>query len=734
MGAKGGTNGETRYPANMPKALAFYLPQFHPIPENDEWWGTGFTEWTNVMRGRPLFPGHYQPHVPGELGYYDLRVPEVRAAQAELARSHGLSGFVYYHYWFHGRRLLERPFDEVLASGEPDFPFALCWANEEWTRNWDASTGRVLVPQEFSDADDLAHIRWLATAFADDRYIKIDGRPLMLIYRVPQLPNPQRTAEIWRTEAQRLGFPDLYLCWVESHGRPPGGPEEFGMDATVGFMPLHRDQVYLTVGGARGHRLVDYHEATRVEMGRLWTPWKRFPSVMVQWDNTPRRPYGATIFREATPGLYEHWLRYTAASVAEVRPEENYLFIVAWNEWAEGNHLEPDERYGRAFLEATASVLLQEHPPTLEQFNAQVWAEKTQKPTDLGFDYVYPYAHESAVANAAKLVTQMVHGPELKVVDLGAGTAVVAPALREAGLTYHGLEVHPLAVQMMHEKGLEATQVDLTDADALHGALDALEPVGAFMALDVLEHLTQPQQLLCALSDWALKHGEPGLVVSVPNVSHFDLGLRLLCGQWNPTETGMLDSTHLRFFTVETLERMMNRCGWSVVARENYETLRTDQYDPELNDRLPVEMVGALRLLAESTNTASAVQQFVWALKPFPVTDPPESFLDAVRAPARDASASADAESDGKGIEPGEEDEHAADGGDALEEAAVALRIYLMSAGLIASEQSRRLEGQGTVGDPWYPKIPRWKQLVINGIYRNKRVAALFKRVYRRLR
>jgi hypothetical protein len=718
MGAEGGAAAEPRYPANMPKALAFYLPQFHPIPENDEWWGTGFTEWNNVMKARPLYPGHYQPHVPGELGYYDLRVPEVRAAQAELAKSHGLSGFVYYHYWFHGRRLLERPFNEVLASGEPDFPFALCWANEEWTRNWDAQTGRVLMPQEFSDADDLAHIRWLATAFADDRYIKIDGRPLMLIYRVGQLPNPERTAEIWRTEAQRLGFPDLYLCWVESWGRPPTRPELYGMDATVGFMPHVRDQVYLPVEGARSQRFIDYLEAARSEMARLYAPWKRFPSVMVQWDNTARRPYGATIFRGATPRVYEYWLRYTAASVAEVRPEENYLFIVAWNEWAEGNHLEPDQRYGRAFLEATRNVLLQENPPTLAEFNAQVTAEAEEGPVDLGFDYVYPYAHESAVANAASLVTGLVQGPERRIVDLGAGTAVIAPALREAGLTYHGLEVHPLAVRLMHDAGLEATECDLSDLDALHATLDGLEPVGTFLALDVLEHLVQPQQLLASLSDWALKHGEPTLVVSVPNVSHFDLGFRLLSGQWTPTETGMLDSTHLRFFTAATLERMLRRCGWSVVARENYETLRTDQYDTELNDRLPAEIVSALRMLADTSNPDSAVQQFVWALKPFPVADPPETFLEATRPPEQEAS---DTGSDGDGAPV------------PVDEVALALRTYLMSVGLIASEKSRRSEGLPAEMMS-YPGLPRWKQVTLELVHRNKRSAELFQRAYRRLR
>ncbi len=200
----------------MPKALAFYLPQFHPIPENDEWWGQGFTEWTNVDRATPALPRALPAPRPHRARL--LRPPAARGARGpgRLAASHGISGFVYYHYWFNGKRLLERPFDEVLASGSPDFPFALCWANEEWTRNWDASTGRVLMPQEFSDDDDLAHIRWLANAFADDRYIKIDGRPLMLIYRAQQLPDAKRTTDIWRQEAQKLGFPDLYLCWVES--------------------------------------------------------------------------------------------------------------------------------------------------------------------------------------------------------------------------------------------------------------------------------------------------------------------------------------------------------------------------------------------------------------------------------------------------------------------------------------------------------------------------------------
>ena len=721
---KGGNTVE-----NKPKALAFYLPQYHPIPENDEWWGTGFTEWTNVNRARPLYPGHYQPHVPSELGYYDLRLPEVRQAQADLAAAHGISGFVYYHYWFNGKRLLERPFDEVLASGSPDFPFALCWANEEWTRNWDASTGRVLMPQEFSDADDLAHIRWLATAFADDRYIRIDGRPLMLIYRAQQLPDPKRTFDLWREEAQKLGLPDLYLCWVESHGPPPGGPAAFGLDASVGFMPFSGERIFEPLQGTRGHRVLDYRSAYLAAMDQAEVPWKRFPSVMVGWDNTARRPYGATIFEGATPDAYEHWLRLAVDSTSQVREEENYLFIVAWNEWAEGNHLEPDQRYGRAFLEATGAVLLgSEAPGALRPGELRASATNGDVAPDEAYDYVYPFEHNSAVGHAAGLVQQLVVGSEAAVVDLGAGTAVVSHALRQAGLAYHGLELHPVAVELMQQAGIGATQCDLTDLDMVQSTLDELGDVGALMILDVIEHLTQPQELLATLAAWSLKHHEAPLVVSVPNVAHFDLGLGLLAGRWQPTETGMLDSTHLRFFTQETLERMLARCGWRVVARHDFEAVRTDRYDGELNDHLPLEMVGALRTMADALNPASAVQQFVWALKPFPVANPPESFLQAV----------APDEGDGAPVP--------------AAEAELDIRRYLSTVGLLASEQSRRVAGEqrqhrasaprpaatepavvapGERPDDW---LPIWKQWALNFAYRSPRSSALFQKLYRRLR
>ena len=165
------------------RVIAFYLPQFHPIPENDEWWGKGFTEWTNTAKAKPLFPGHYQPHVPADLGFYDLRVPETRIAQAEMAKEYGIEGFCYYHYWFAGKRLLERPFDEVLNSGMPDFPFCLCWANQTWTGIWHGSPDRVLIEQTYPGPEDEEVILIICCkAFHDQRYIKVDGKPMFLVY------------------------------------------------------------------------------------------------------------------------------------------------------------------------------------------------------------------------------------------------------------------------------------------------------------------------------------------------------------------------------------------------------------------------------------------------------------------------------------------------------------------------------------------------------------------------
>lgn len=346
------------------RVLAFFLPQFHPIPENDAWWGRGFTEWINVVRATPQFRGHRQPHLPADLGFYDLRVPETREAQAELAGTHGVDGFCYYHYWFNGRRLLERPFAYVLASGRPDFPFCLCWANENWTRAWDGGSSEVLIEQRYSLEDDMAHVRALAPAFSDPRYVRVSGRPLFLVYRAGRLPDPRRTTDTWRAEAVRLGVGELYLCRVEAFGER-SDPRPLGFDAGVEFQPdfgdlgdqLTRSHRWRLRHGMwrnqASHRVFDYGAVARRMVARPPAPFPRFRCVTPMWDNTARRKRAAVILAGSTPERYEAWLRAVLESVASSNSGEDVVFVNAWNEWAEGNHLEPCQRWGRAYLEAT---------------------------------------------------------------------------------------------------------------------------------------------------------------------------------------------------------------------------------------------------------------------------------------------------------------------------------------------------------------------------------------------
>jgi glycosyltransferase involved in cell wall biosynthesis len=343
------------------KLIAFYLPQYHPIPENDAWWGKGFTEWTNVTRTQPQFRGHYQPHLPGELGFYDLRLIEIQKRQIELARHFGIYGFCYHHYWFGGKRLLERPFNQVLANKELDLPFCICWANENWSRRWDGLDHEVLVAQSHSPEDDIALLRDIEPALRDDRYIRVNGKPLLMVYRPALLPDVRATAERWREYGRTAGLGDLYL--VSTHAFDNHDPRDFGFDAAIEFppnnfpAPVINEQMQLLNPDYRGI-IYDYRYVLEHSRRYKRPDYTLYRGVCPSWDNEARMPGRGTTFAYSSPRAYREWLhnacRYT---VDNFDAEHRLVFVNAWNEWAEGAHLEPDRKYGYAYLQATADAL-----------------------------------------------------------------------------------------------------------------------------------------------------------------------------------------------------------------------------------------------------------------------------------------------------------------------------------------------------------------------------------------
>lgn len=339
-----------------PRLIAFYLPQFHPIPENDAWWGKGFTEWTNVTKAQPLFEGHYQPHLPADMGFYDLRVRKTRHDQIELAKKYGIDGFCYHYYWFSGTRLLNQPLDDMLADPGSDMPFCLCWANENWTRRWDAAEQEVLIAQKYLPDDDLNFIKSVVPFFRDPRYIRQDNKPFLIVYRPQHLPNANKTVDVWREYCRSVGIGEIHLCAALTHGNDDY--VQFGFDSGVEFPPhnLHCNNVanrILFYRPFRG-RVVDYQEVAKAYLNRQYKNKNVFKTVFPAWDNTPRTGNRAVMVLDGVPENYEYWLSETMEATSGNFPgEERMVFINAWNEWAEGCHLEPDRRYGLQFLEAT---------------------------------------------------------------------------------------------------------------------------------------------------------------------------------------------------------------------------------------------------------------------------------------------------------------------------------------------------------------------------------------------
>jgi hypothetical protein len=353
------------------RAIALYLPQYHPIPENNEWWGPGFTEWANVAKAQRLYPGHYQPHVPADLGFYDLRLPESREAQASMAREYGIEAFCYYHYWFAGRRLLERPFNEVLASGNPDFPFCLCWANQTWSGVWHGAPNRVLMEQTYpGESDHRRHFEALLPAFSDYRYVRVDGKPIFIVYAPNDVPHSQQTLELWRNLAQQSGLTGLYLICVTENTRLD--PRVLGYDAAI-FSPtrmsLRRNlswrELALAALRKRNRRLtvMPYRDAVKTLITSPMDDITTHPCVVPNWDNTPRSGTRGLVYHNSTPEQFRLHLRAGIERAKHEPKDRRLLFIKSWNEWAEGNHLEPDLKWGRAYLEVIRDELVSHGQP-----------------------------------------------------------------------------------------------------------------------------------------------------------------------------------------------------------------------------------------------------------------------------------------------------------------------------------------------------------------------------------
>ena len=375
------------------RIIALYLPQFHPIPENDEWWGKGFTEWTNVVKARPLFRGHYQPRLPADLGFYDLRLPEIREQQAALAKDAGIEGFCYYHYWFgNGKQLLERPFNEVLQSGSPDYPFCLCWANHDWTnKTWKKGSSlhqdSMIMKMEYSMDDHRNHFYSLLPAFKDHRYIKVDGKPLFAVWAPRNIPEAKRFIDLWQRLARENGLEGLHIVGhTDNTGKALAGKKanyysaDMAMDYYQSVLDLGFDAVISS----------GYRRAMGLAEGRLRMMWKMlttktfapsytkmdysrlmdhyyvaedgeenvYPTLLPQWDRTPRAGRKAEILVDSTLEKFQHTMEKALELVASKAPEHRLLFLKAWNEWGEGDYVEPDQKYGHGWLEAMKNAQL----------------------------------------------------------------------------------------------------------------------------------------------------------------------------------------------------------------------------------------------------------------------------------------------------------------------------------------------------------------------------------------
>jgi lipopolysaccharide biosynthesis protein/glycosyltransferase involved in cell wall biosynthesis len=350
--------GKNTFPV---KTIAFYLPQYHPIPENDKWWGKNFTDWINVSKAKPIFNGHYQPQIPYELGFYDLRIPDIMKQQIDMAKSFGIYGFCFYYYWFAGKRLLENPLEMFLEHKDWDFNFCLCWANENWTRRWDGKESDILISQTHSNEDDLAFIKDIVKFISDPRYIKIDDKPVIIIYRPSLFPDMKRTVITWRNFCREYGIGEIFIGMTQTFG--DFNPTPYNLDFAIEFPPLnfHPSEITKLIcndADFHGHIFDGKNLQENIDFNNKSIEYKWFRGLMLNWDNTARRGLHSSIYLGITPNVFMKWFYSACKYAIETNPtNECFVFINAWNEWAEGTHLEPCHKLGYSYLNRISKVL-----------------------------------------------------------------------------------------------------------------------------------------------------------------------------------------------------------------------------------------------------------------------------------------------------------------------------------------------------------------------------------------
>ena len=541
------------------KPIAYHLPQFHTIPENDEWWGCGFTEWTNTKKATPLFPGHYQPREPhDDIGYYDLTNIDVLKRQVEMAQKHGIYGFCFYHYWFHGKRLLGKPVDLLLEHPEINMPFCLCWANETWSKKWDGHEHHILIQQTFSPEDDLQFIEFLRPFLQDPRYIRVNSKPMLMVYRISKLPNPLETTKRWRNWARENGLGELYLVSI-CHGDvfPHVNLKDIGFDAYAGFPP-HSFPCQHVPGDKNifgtGYRF-DYGSGVDAySFPEANTPI--YQGCTLGWDNTARLGRNATIYLNFSLTQYDNWLRKTINYTrAKFRPEERFVFINAWNEWAEGAYLEPDKKFGYAYLNTTSRALFNIPSENLEQYEDIYYNDSASRYTKNyeWMKYLIENQGEYTLAAINRFIKQ-----NSCILEFGPSSGYFTRYLKEEkNAIVDIVEIDKVCAESAAKYARDCFIGDIEQY--LWKEAYASRMYDFIIFADVLEHLRDPWNVLSEVLP--LLNPDGRVLISLPNIAHVQIIASLYNNDFSYANSGILDKSHLRFFTEPTVRQMIQDAG-----------------------------------------------------------------------------------------------------------------------------------------------------------------------------